>query len=137
MILVTGGSGLLGKELIAQIVSRGEKVKAIYHKTPLADFPSSLVESIPCNILDVMRLEEVFAGVQQVYHCAGLVSFNRKDRQQLANINITGTANIVNAALDARVKKMVYVSSVAALERSSKGILLTEKKAWDETNKSH
>jgi dihydroflavonol-4-reductase len=127
MILVTGGAGLLGKELITQLIAQGKSVKAIYNKTPLPNFNSNLIQQIQCNILDVVGLEEAMQNVEQVYHCAAIVSFNPKHKQQMFKVNIEGTANVVNAALDAGVKKMVFVSSVAALGR------IREDKPIDET----
>jgi dihydroflavonol-4-reductase len=127
MILVTGGAGLLGKELITQLIAQGKSVKALYNKTPLSNFNSSLVQQIKCNILDVVGLEEAMQNVEQVYHCAAIVSFNPKHKQQIFKVNIEGTANVVNAALNAGVKKMVFVSSVAALGR------IREDKPIDET----
>jgi dihydroflavonol-4-reductase len=127
MILVTGGSGLLGSELITQLLQQGKLVKAIYNKTPLPNFNSQNLQQVQCNILDVIGLQEAMQGVQQVYHCAAIVSFNPKQKQNLFKVNIEGTANVVNAALDANVKKMVFVSSVAALGR------IREDKPIDET----
>lgn len=127
MILVTGGAGLLGNELITQLLQQGKPIKALYNKTPLAIFNNSLVQQIQCNILDIIGLEEAMEGIEEVYHCAAIVSFSPKQKQQLFKINIEGTANVVNAALSAGVKKMVYVSSVAALGR------IREDKPIDET----
>jgi dihydroflavonol-4-reductase len=127
MILVTGGAGLVGKELITQLIAQGRSIKALYNKTPLPNFNSNLVQHVQCNILDVVGLEEAMQNVEQVYHCAAIVSFNPKHKQQMFKINIEGTANVVNAALNASVKKMVFVSSVAALGR------IREDKPIDET----
>lgn len=139
MILVTGGSGLLGKEVITQLVAQGKPVLAIYHTTPLPDFNSSLVRQEQCDILDVIRLEEVMQlGVTQIYHCAAIVSFHPRRKQDLFKINIEGTANIVNAALDAGVAKIVHVSSVAALGRLRQGEPVKETMNWTpETSNSH
>ncbi|MBL0145220.1 MAG: NAD-dependent epimerase/dehydratase family protein [Chitinophagaceae bacterium] len=132
MILVTGGSGLVGKELITQLLAKGKQVKAIYNKTPLPNFNSNNVQQIQCNILDVIGLEELMNGVEQVYHCAAIVSFNPKRKQQMFKINIEGTANVVNAALEAGVKKMVFVSSVAALGRIREDKPIDETMNWTE-----
>lgn len=105
MILVTGGSGLLGRSLIAQLLAQGKPVRAIYNKTPLPDFQSDKLQQVQCDILDVMGLEEAMAGVKQVYHCAAVVTFNPRRREEMFKINIEGTANVVNAALDAGVKR--------------------------------
>ena len=132
MILVTGGAGLLGSELIRQLLSQGKKVRAIYNKSLLPDFNSKLLEQFQCNILDVVGLETAMQGVQEVYHCAAVVSFAPSSKPELFSINIEGTANVVNAALDAGIKKMVHVSSVAALGRIREGEPITENMNWTE-----
>lgn len=132
MILVTGGTGLLGKELITQLLNEGKLVRAIYNRSALGDFKSQNLQQFQCDILDVVGLEEAMKGVEQVYHCAAIVSFNPKRRQEMFKINIEGTANVVNAALDAGVKKMVYVSSVAALGRIRESEAINETMNWTE-----
>lgn len=135
MILVTGGSGLVGSALITQLLAKGEKVIAIYNKTPLPNFSSNLLQQVHCNILDPIGLEEAMQGVQQVYHCAAIVSFNPARKQELFKVNIEGSANVVNAALTAGVKKLVHVSSVAALGRAG-GKPISEKDKWNEKEDS-
>ena len=139
MILVTGSAGLLGTELIAQLLAQGKPVRAIYHKTPLADLPtgqagfkSTHLHQVQCDILDVIGLEEAMKGIEQVYHCAAIVTFNPKHKAEMFKINIDGTTNVVNAALDAGVKKMVHVSSVSALGRIRENELVNETMNWSE-----
>ena len=133
MILVTGGSGLLGKEVITQLLAQGKSVTAIYNKTLLPKFYSPFLTQVQCDILDVAGLEELMAkGIEQIYHCAALVTFDPKRKQELFKINIEGTANVVNAALYAGVKKMVHVSSVAALGRIKENEPVTERMSWTE-----
>ncbi len=132
MILVTGGAGLLGKELINQLLAQDMPVRAIYNKSALTNLPNNNLEQVQCNILDVTGLEEAMKGVEKVYHCAAIVTFDPKRRTELFKINIEGTANIVNAALDAGVKKMVHVSSVAALGRIRENELINESMNWSE-----
>jgi nucleoside-diphosphate-sugar epimerase len=131
MILVTGGSGLVGAELISQLLAEGNKVKAIYNNTQLLIEDENLVTT-KCNILDTSALEEVMEGVTQLYHCAAMVSFNKKNKNNLLRINIEGTANVVNAAIDAGVKKMVHVSSVSALGRLREKETVNEEMNWTE-----
>lgn len=132
MILVTGGAGLLGKELITQLLQQGKRVRAIYNNTRLADFDNENLQQMQCNILDVVGLEEAMKDIEQVYHCAAIVSFNPKRKAEMFKINIEGTANVVNAALDAGIKKMVYVSSVAALGRIRENEPINETMNWTE-----
>lgn len=130
-ILVTGAAGLVGNELTKQLLASGKSVKAIYHSTPVSVSHPSL-EIIQCDILDVIALEEVMNGITHVYHCAALVSYDPKDKHQLLKINIEGTANVVNACIDAGVEKLVHVSSVAALGRRRNAEMVTEKMNWTE-----
>ena len=130
-ILITGAAGLVGNELLKQLLEEGYRVKAIYHSTPLSVSHRNL-ETVQCDILDVVALEEVMKGITHVYHCAAIVSFDPKEKHHLLKINIEGTANVVNACIDAEVKKLVHVSSVAALGRIRKGETITEKMNWTE-----
>ncbi len=130
MILVTGGSGLVGKELITRLLAQGKKVRVIYNKTPLPDFGSDNLQKLQCNILDVDGLSLAMQDVQYIYHCAAIVSFNPKKKHELFKINVEGTANIVNAAIDAGVKKLVFVSSVSALARKNNEEIINEKMFW-------
>ncbi len=132
MVLVTGGAGLLGKELIAQLLHEGRQVRAIYNRTQLTDLTNSNLQQFQCDVLDVIGLAEAMQGVEQVYHCAAVISFNPRRKQHMFKINIEGTANVVNAALDAGVKKMVHVSSVAALGRIREDVVINESMNWSE-----
>lgn len=140
MVLVTGGAGLVGKELITQLLAKGEKVIAVYNKTALPSFNSPLLLQVQCNILDAPGLEEIMQEhqIHQVYHCAAIVTFNPSRKYELFKVNIEGTANVVNAALNSGVKKIVYVSSVAALGRIRENEAITEKMNWtEETSNSN
>ena len=130
-ILVTGAAGLVGGELVKQLLQEGYNVTAIYHSTPLNfTHPNLLTEQ--CDILDTVRLHEIMQGITNVYHCAALVSFEKKEKYHLLKINIEGTANVVNASLEAEVEKLVHVSSVSALGRIRNGEVITEKMNWTE-----
>ena len=131
MVLVTGGAGLVGSELVKQLLARGKTVRALYNKTKPEALPG--LELIACSILDTVGLEEAMQGVDEVYHCAGLVSFSKNNSKSLYKINVEGTANIVNASLDAGIKKLVHVSSVAALGRMRDNEVVSEKMQWTET----
>lgn len=131
-VLVTGGAGLLGRELIIQLLAAGKDVTAIYNNTALEDPRFAGLKKIKCNVLDVAVLEEVMVGVEELYHCAGKVSFDPKEVQQLFKVNVEGTANVVNAALNAGVRKMVHVSSVAALGRIREAEPINESMQWSE-----
>ena len=137
MILVTGGTGLVGSHLITALIEQGKQVRAIY-RSVIPEFKhSNKVQWRQADILDILSLEEAMHNVEQVYHCAAIVSFSPKKKELLTKTNIEGTANIVNAAIDAGVKKFLFVSSVAALGRIRKDIMVNETTNWSkETSNS-
>lgn len=118
MILITGASGLVGSHLLKHLAETqpDERITALYHQhLPQEEYPNVTYTS--CDLLDIFAVEKVMEQVQQIYHCAAIVSFNPKDKKELVDKNQTATANIVNAAVQEGVKKMIHVSSIAALGR--------------------
>lgn len=129
-ILVTGAAGLVGKELVNQLLGQNFTVIALYNKTPLQNNQHKNLSVLQCDLLDTSALEDALQGITEVYHCAGLVSFAPGNRNALYKFNVEATANIVNASLNAGVKKMVHVSSVAALGKKRNEELINEKMYW-------
>lgn len=127
MILVTGGTGLVGSQLLLQLVENRNTVSAIYRdqksigKTKdlfLMHKKMHLFERIVwilADVNDIPSLEAAFQGIEYVYHCAGKISFDPRDETQLRKVNIEGTANIVNFCLAKNIKKLCYVSSITSL----------------------
>ncbi|MFY0252997.1 NAD-dependent epimerase/dehydratase family protein [Chitinophaga sp. 30R24] len=135
MILVTGGTGFLGSYLIRALVAAGKPVRALYRQQPAPQLQDIMdkIEWVPGDILDVCALEDAMAGVTQVYHCAAVVSFQANAKDRLMKINVEGTANVVNMALDAGVDKLLYVSSVAAIGRAKEGAVIDETAEWEDS----
>ena len=127
MILVTGGTGLVGAHLLLHLIENGEQVRAIYRTEANCVKTKALfshyhkehlfgaIEWIPGDILDIPSLEMAFQNIKQVYHCAALISFDPKDEDAIRKTNIEGTANIVNFCLAKKTEKLCFVSSIAAL----------------------
>jgi nucleoside-diphosphate-sugar epimerase len=128
MILVTGGTGLVGAHLLLHLLENGaEKVRSTYRNAKNLTKTKRLfelykkealfdkIEWILADILDIPALELAFQDVDYVYHCAALISFDPDDEEKLRKVNIEGTANIVNFCIDKKVKKLCHVSSIAAL----------------------
>lgn len=141
MILVTGGTGLVGTYLLRELVKMNKPVKALYRSAPsplLTPEENKKIQWIRGDILDAALLEDVMQGVKQVYHCAAVVSFNPSRKSELFKINVEGTANVVNAALAASVKKLVHVSSVSAMGRIRNNQVINESMYWTpETSNSN
>lgn len=141
MIFVTGGSGLVGSYLLKELVRLRKPVRALYRTAPspvLSAAESSQVEWVKGDILDTPALFDTMKGAKQLYHAAAIVSFNPARRHEMFRINVEGTANVVNAALEAGVHKMVHVSSVAAMGRIRNNQVIDESMYWTpETSNSN
>lgn len=136
-ILITGATGFLGAHLVRQLLVQGQQqIRALKRPTSQLDLLGPLatqVEWVEGDVLDIFALEEALDGIEQVYHCAGLVSFHPADRRMLRRTNVEGTANVVNLCLDLGVKKLLHVSSVAAIGRTKATQELTESSSWQES----
>lgn len=160
MIYVTGGTGLLGSHLLIELTKESTPIRAIYRSEVKRKQTEQLfqyyfsedaqsrwnqIEWVKGDILDVPFLLESMVNCEYVYHCAALVSFHKNDFNQLIKINREGTANVVNACLATKVKKLCYVSSTAAIGNSTASLtvaarleqntdyLITEKSKWKNT----
>lgn len=135
MILVTGGTGFLGSYIIKNLVEKGHAVRALRRNSPLPFYiPASIfekVEWVEGDVLDMVSLADAVQGVDGVIHAAAIVSFSKRNRRQMYQVNMEGTANMVNAALEGKVKRFVHISSVAALGRSAKVEMVSEEKKWE------
>jgi nucleoside-diphosphate-sugar epimerase len=131
MILITGGTGLLGTHLILALHQQGIRPRAIYRNS-IPEIIKDKAAWVQGDILDVIALEEAMQDIQHVYHVAGFVSFSPKHRAIMNKINVEGTANVVNACLEAGIKKLVHVSSVSALGRLRTDGPITESMQWTE-----
>src|SRR5690606_22918184 len=132
MILVTGGTGLLGAHLLLHLLQSGATVKAIHREESnlkevegvfgfYTDQSRELLQKIiwvKADLNDLPALEIAFENVTHVYHCAALISFNPKDYDLLRAVNYEGTKNIVNLCIANGVKKLCYSSSIGAIGRT-------------------
>ncbi|WP_276089504.1 NAD-dependent epimerase/dehydratase family protein [Pedobacter sp. JY14-1] len=139
MILVTGATGFLGAELVNQLIRKGSKVRAL--KRTGSQVPALIagvdgIEWMDGDINDLASLEAALEGVTKAYHCAALVSFDPRQREQLFRVNIEGTGNIVNLCLYLGIR-LLHVSSVAALGNARDGELITEEDFWNYEGRPH
>jgi len=143
MILVTGGTGFLGAHLLQILCENEQEIIAIKQEKSSLEFVKKVFErysSIPdsfskikwvnASVTDIFSLDDAMVGIDQIYHCAGFVSFQKKDKDKLFEINAKGTENVVNAAINAGVKKLVHVSSIAALGRADVSEPIHENTPW-------
>ncbi len=144
MILVTGGTGLVGAHLLLKLVEAGHSVRAIhrkgsdlervkkvfgyYHKDAKEFFDS--IEWVFADINDIPALEIAFESITHVYHAAALISFDPGDYKKLQKINTEGTANIVNLCIDNSVQKLCYASTTGTIGRSIDSSNVDEESPW-------
>jgi len=144
MIFVTGGTGLIGSHLLYELVSAGKNVRALRRESSdikqvlkifslYSEDPESLFSRIEWetgDLLDYFNLQKLLEGSKEVYHCAAIVSFNKREKSKMIRNNVEGTSNIVNSCLANGVEKICHVSSVAALGKAQEGSLTDELTNW-------
>lgn len=135
MDFVTGGTGIVGAHVLDALLAQGRTVRAMrrkgsditiverilkhYHADGAERF--ARIQWVEGDLFDVDALREAMHGVEHVYHCAALVSFDPRDRRVLHKINVAGTGNVVDAALEAGVRRLCHVSSTATIGAAPPG----------------
>lgn len=142
MIVLTGANGFLGAHVLCKLVASGKKVRAIKREDSNLDFVKSVfdrfgnlsdfekVEWVNADVLDYFSLEDAFEGAQTVIHTAAMVSFGKKNRKSMYQINVLGTAHVVNACLYRKVGTLIHFSSIAALGSSDFSMPVNETSPW-------
>ncbi|MFH6997533.1 NAD-dependent epimerase/dehydratase family protein [Flavobacterium sp. FlaQc-57] len=144
MVLVTGGTGLVGAHLLLHLIENGQTVRAIYRNQTNIQKTKSVFELykkadlfdkidwLEADILDVPSLESAFIDIEYVYHCAALISFDPKEEEALRKTNIEGTANMINFSIAKGIKKFCFISSIAALgDLAPHETYITEETDWN------
>jgi len=140
MVLVSGGTGMLGAHLLYKLIKENKKVRALKRKTSNLEIVKDIfsyydndyetlfakIEWFEADILDSESILLAMEGVEYVYHAAAVVSFDPRDKERMISNNIKGTQNMVNAAIVHQIKKFCHVSSISALGEATNGNLITE-----------
>ncbi|MDB5227062.1 MAG: family NAD(P)-dependent oxidoreductase, partial [Bacteroidota bacterium] len=133
MVFVTGASGFLGGELVNQLVTAGEQVRIIKRPSSNLSHLQKILDKIEIfegDILDVPSLEIAFEGIEKIYHSAAVIGYDSSFYDAMYKTNIEGTANVVNIALQKNVKRIVHVSSIAAIG-GKPGEMIDEETKWE------
>jgi len=144
MVLVTGGTGLVGSHLLLRLTTDNVPVRAIYRTDDTlaqvkkifayySDDSLSLFDNIDWiqgDILDILSLENAIDGITHVYHCAAYISFDPSDFKKLERINREGTANIVNICIANGVTKLCHVSTIGTIGKTINGEKADEESEW-------
>jgi dihydroflavonol-4-reductase len=144
MVFVTGGTGYVGSHLLYNLIQLDEPVRALYRNKEKLDYflkfrkfypevtdqMMEKIEWVKGDMLDYYSLSECLSGVTRVYNTAGLVSFHAEDKQKLFQINVLGTAHLVNACLEQNVERVCHVSSISAMGDPKDGQPIDESRLW-------
>jgi dihydroflavonol-4-reductase len=122
-VLVTGATGFLGSHLVCRLAEAGQRVRVLVRDPARLSVPAAVVDALDVRVGDITDPDSVadaVSGVGTVFHCAAFIGLGQPtDRRKLNRVNVGGTATVVNAALEAGIRRLVYTSSIAALGRSA------------------
>ena len=130
MILVTGATGILGRVVVLELLKRGRSVRATKRVSSnteevrdsyrfYTDQPDEFfnkIEWVDVDFEDIDSLQSALNEIEEVYHCAGKVSFHPDDRRTMYHTNIENTRRLLYACENSLVKKFCFVSSTAVLD---------------------
>jgi len=132
MLLITGATGFLGQHIVQELLEAGYDLRVLVRSPQGRTFSwGSMVEIVEGDVLDVVSLDRAMEGVDQVIHAAALVSFWRRRHQEMRQVNVAGTANVVNLCLEKGISRLVHLSSIAAMGRNAPGEWIDEQSSWN------
>jgi len=135
MVLVTGAAGHVGGALVRELLDRGEKVRVfVLPSEDISSLNGMPLDVVKGNVLDRDALRPAMAGINKVFHLAGIISIMPGHNDLMRQVNVVGSGNVARAAREAGVKRMVYVSSIHALARPPKGTAINESVPYDPHN---
>jgi dihydroflavonol-4-reductase len=126
-VLITGATGCVGANLVEAVSQHGWNAIALRRQTSsLAALRGLSYESAIGDVLDIESLQKAMRGVQIVFHVAAVSDYWRTGKQQLYQVNVEGTSNVLRAAKAAGVARVVYTSSAATLAQPAFGLQTDE-----------
>ena len=135
MYLVTGATGHIGNVLVRQLLAKGEKVRAlILPGESLKPLDGMDVETVEADVLDLPTLLRTFQGMQGIFHLAGIISIMPGNNPEVWKVNVEGTRNVLKAVRETGIRRLVYTSSIHALQRAPHGVVMDESLPFDQNN---
>ena len=125
--IVTGANGYLGNVLVKKLLEKGQDVRAFVRKTSdIKSLENLEIELFKGDITDPASLSRAFKGIENVYHLAGKISLMPGDYDLIHKINYLSTKNVIQACKESGIKRLVYTSSIHALEDTMDGKIINE-----------
>lgn len=130
--LVTGATGFVGANVVAALNQAGWAVRVLHRpQSRLTALAGLHYESALGDVLDPPSLTPALHGCQVVFHAAGVADYWRTDQRHMYRVNVDGTRNVMAAARQAGVERVVHTSSAAALGIPDNGQVLDETHNWN------
>ena len=124
MWLVTGATGHVGNVLVRKLLERGEKVRALLLPGECRESISGLnVEAFEGDVLNLDSVFQSMRGVRGIFHLAGIISIMPGSNSFVHKVNVDGTKNILRAAMESGIRKLIYTSSIHAIRRVESGVI--------------
>lgn len=122
LVVVTGGSGYVGVNLVPDLLARGDRVRVVDQRLhPL--IPADLVDFVRADVRDPRAMRDALKGADVVYHLAAVISVVGGLRGTVCDVNVRGTATVASAARAAGVSRLIYCGSVHAFDTDAPGPL--------------
>ena len=135
-IFLTGATGFLGSYILRQLVTRGHSVTALRRESSRTALIHDIEDKVTWLYGDVLEIEdhkEALVGIDAIIHAAAVISFDKRDKEKMFDINVDSTRDLVNLALGIGIKKLVYISSIAALGRYRDSKMVDENIEWEDS----
>ena len=131
-ILITGGTGFLGLNLVRLLVGQGKRVRLLVRSEPgRLGLESDLIEIVRGDVTDPASVRSAIQGCSDIYHLAAWVQVSSWGWETARLVNVEGTRHVCQAALDLGVRRLVHVSSIATIATGSMDNPADEKTPWN------
>ena len=145
MILVTGGTGFVGTYLLYELSKEETSIKSTYRKKKNKELTKKIFKLkdqnhpklfnkiiwVKIDISEISSLDELYSGIKKIYHCAAFVSLAKRHKNLLMKTNVEGTSNIINYAIKHKIKKFLFVSSIASIGAKDNNEIIDEEQNWN------
>ena len=124
MWLVTGATGHIGNVLVRKLLARGERVRALILPGESRDSIQGLdVEAVEGDVLNLDSLFKSLRGIRGIFHLAGVISIMPGPNPFVRRVNVEGTKNVLRAAKERGIGKLIYTSSIHAVKRVEDSVI--------------
>ena len=145
MILVTGGTGFVGTYLLYELLKGNSSIKSTYRKEKNKELTKEFFKLkdvnhpklfnkiiwVKMDLTEMSSLDELYSGINIIYHCAAFVSLAKRHKNLLMETNVEGTSNIINYAIKHKIKKILFISSIASIGAKDYDSIINEDHSWN------